>query len=373
MAQRDTTQKKYVYKTASSTLTMPDGSKKTVKTYGKTQREADAKLRIKITEIEQTTLYLRTKAPVMVFFRDWLEQRQAGRRAVQNSTYRDYKGRIENHLAPVLEGLALCEVKAAHCEAVMDRVKGGSQSDINKTWQLLSSGFNAAVANGLLAQSPLAGVTRPKGSRGKRRSLTDTEYNNLKDAINAVMAKATEPDSSVVGAVMAALSVGCGLRPGEVMALNWANVKLKDQPTLTVAGAVKKGERQVGTPKTDAGYRSLPLSAWLVEILTRYREISGGGGFAFLFPGVCNSLLPTSAGSRRTAWEQIRKAASLPPDVDMYALRHTYCTRGAKAGVDLRTMRYLMGHESVQITAEIYTDITDDMVQTASRAMEKLG
>lgn len=38
-------------------------------------------------------------------------------------------------------------------------------------------------------------------------------------------------------------------------------------------------------------------------------------------------------------------------------LRHTYATTLYRAGVDLRTAQKLMGHSSIQMTADIYTHL----------------
>ena len=39
---------------------------------------------------------------------------------------------------------------------------------------------------------------------------------------------------------------------------------------------------------------------------------------------------------------------------------HTFCTRLAEAGVDLKTMQYLMGHEDVKITLEVYNHVNQE-------------
>ena len=41
---------------------------------------------------------------------------------------------------------------------------------------------------------------------------------------------------------------------------------------------------------------------------------------------------------------------------------HTFCTRLAEAGVDLKTMQYLMGHEDVKITLEVYNHVNQELL-----------
>jgi integrase len=40
-----------------------------------------------------------------------------------------------------------------------------------------------------------------------------------------------------------------------------------------------------------------------------------------------------------------------------YCLRHEYCTELARKGIDIRTAQKLMGHSSINLTANIYTNL----------------
>ena len=48
-----------------------------------------------------------------------------------------------------------------------------------------------------------------------------------------------------------------------------------------------------------------------------------------------------------------------------YFLRHTYCNMLCKKGVPLKTAQYLIGHASIEMTAEIYTHVTENMPESA--------
>ncbi|WP_281692945.1 tyrosine-type recombinase/integrase [Agathobaculum desmolans] len=51
--------------------------------------------------------------------------------------------------------------------------------------------------------------------------------------------------------------------------------------------------------------------------------------------------------------------------MQLYDLRHTYCTDLERAGVPINVAAKLMGHSSVKVTERIYTHTGEDMLQRA--------
>ncbi|MCI1966898.1 MAG: tyrosine-type recombinase/integrase [Oscillospiraceae bacterium] len=55
-------------------------------------------------------------------------------------------------------------------------------------------------------------------------------------------------------------------------------------------------------------------------------------------------------------------------------LRHTYATSLYRAGVDLKTAQYLLGHSDIRMTAEIYTHIAEnDVANSADKISDYFG
>ena len=67
---------------------------------------------------------------------------------------------------------------------------------------------------------------------------------------------------------------------------------------------------------------------------------------------------------------QLMPPYPLAEDFVPYCLRHTYCTNLCKKGVDIRTAQYLMGHSTIELTANIYTHTDNSSVIAAAKKMQ---
>ena len=43
------------------------------------------------------------------------------------------------------------------------------------------------------------------------------------------------------------------------------------------------------------------------------------------------------------------------PHITPHVFRHTFCTNMANAGMDIKTLQYVMGHSDVGVTLNVYT------------------
>lgn len=145
--------------------------------------------------------------------------------------------------------------------------------------------------------------------------------------------------------VMIALLYGCGLRCGEIR-----NLKVTDIDFDRVVLHVRQGKG-----KKD---RYMPLGITLPEILRRYIKIQkpkvwlfpGGGN---LKPG--NSFLTAfdnQHGKRSIQWAIKRAAgnAGISKSVSAHSLRHTYATHLLEDGIDILTIKELLGHACISTT-----------------------
>ena len=75
--------------------------------------------------------------------------------------------------------------------------------------------------------------------------------------------------------------------------------------------------------------------------------------------------------------------ADFMPNITPHVCRHNYCSNQAKAGMNPKTLQYLMGHSDIGVTMNVYThlgmeDAAAEMarmeeVESARREQEKLN
>ncbi len=124
-----------------------------------------------------------------------------------------------------------------------------------------------------------------------------------------------------------------GLRFGELADLTWADVDLT-RALLTVRTEVAKNWRT----------RYVPLNTEAAGALTAWRPVKANPS-AHVFPGKEGGRLEDI----KTAWGKLLRSANVT-NFRFHDLRHTFASRLVMAGVDLNTVRELLGHTDIKMT-----------------------
>lgn len=138
------------------------------------------------------------------------------------------------------------------------------------------------------------------------------------------------------------LGVCAGLRRGEVVALCWDDVDL-EQRCLHIRHSANMilGELIIKSPKSGKE-RTVPISNKLHKMLRDARKTATSSRVVPLNPWQITIWLPTFAESLGL------------PKYHYHCLRKTFGTLLLHSGVDIKTVSVLMGHSSIQTTAQSY-------------------
>lgn len=138
------------------------------------------------------------------------------------------------------------------------------------------------------------------------------------------------------------------------------------------------------SPKTNSGVRCIPMSDTVYMALRRVvtnRQtptvemlVDGYSGFLFLDKSGMPKVAMHLENYMRGMQSKIARVYGRSfPRVTPHVLRHTFCTNMQQAGIDVKSLQYLMGHSNVSVTLDVYTHINFDNVQEAfGRAVANL-
>ncbi len=311
--------------------------------YGKTQEEVAAKMQYYFQEVNtQKRKTAKKKTPLFGEYVDtWLElYKKPNLKPISIVT-------IQNSLKPALEAFQskqISSVTADEIQSVLIEMNGKRMREM--CLANLNQIFSQAVKKGIVKNNPCAAVEIKKYKYGRKHALTIEEQKVFHDA-----AEATKY------AVLYQLLLSTGLRIGEALALQKSDVDFEKRTIKITKNVVfVDGQRIVQeTPKTEAGNRIVPISASLCE---RLRAIE------------TETLFPYTYNSVRIATNRIGKKYGIP--VSLHILRHTFATRMEEAGIPPKIKQYLLGHSSIGMTQNVYTDAQQSYVESVSDRIREL-
>jgi integrase len=238
-----------------------------------------------------------------------------------------------------------------------ERLKGKiSRVTVNNDVSALRSALSKAVEWQIIPAHPLAGLKPLKvDASGNVRFLTDDEEGCIRDALderednfrkerdsaNAWRRERDYPELPDLRSLtfvdhlkpMVLLSINTGLRRGEVFHLQWSGVDL-DRATVTVVGLRAKSRQT----------RHVPLNAEALSVLKGWKGPQANRD-GLVFPGKEGRPFDNV----NTAWRGLLKLAGIA-DFRWHDMRHHFASRLVMAGVDLNTVRELLGHSDIKMT-----------------------
>lgn len=141
--------------------------------------------------------------------------------------------------------------------------------------------------------------------------------------------------------VLLALLYGCGLRCFEVR-----NIRIRDLDFERKMVHVRQGKG-----KKD---RYVPLSEHLIRGLRKYIESESPQGWLFNGKpdGRAGGDFDSRYSQRGVQWavNEARKVAGIEKEMTVHTLRHTFATHLLEDGLDIVTIKELLGHECIDTT-----------------------
>ncbi len=287
----------------------------------------------------------------------------------------------ENHVRPFLGHRKLTDIKRTDVYTVLSTASktGLSSSFIKKIRGTISRPYNWAINTlGYDLVSPTQGLVFRAISDNDAADVEKRSRIISDEDMERIMKAASRSKYLSYFRILAST----GLRPSEALGLQIRDIKddiLEIRRGWTIDG--------YSPLKTKSAKRDFPLTAELKSILLDQREkcafVTKEG---WLFPAANKKpsmnaiqcafkhILKQTAEWKRGGKTNQKKIAVIRPAVtcSLYDFRHTFATRMAEAGMNPKTLQYILGHTDISITLKYYIDVTDNMLNQARDLMGEL-
>ena len=181
------------------------------------------------------------------------------------------------------------------------------------------------------------------------------------------LAPKTVMDTCKFGVLLALFT---GVRIGELCALQWGKISLKEQmiridatlQRLRDTSAVGSARTRIviSTPKSDTSVRTIPVTDYTAELCGKMAPHSSA---AYVLTGTDSFMEPRALQYRM---EKYTRECGLE-GVHFHTLRHTFATYALQSGADVKTLSCMLGHYSAGFTLNTYCHATRDMQADAAR------
>ena len=279
--------------------------------------------------------YLDIKKEQRVKFEDFSEEYLELHSKHKKSYYTDTK--IVGLLKRLFGGKYLYEISSLDIERFKSqRAKEVSPATVNRALAVLKSMFNRAILWGKAEHNPCKGVKLFKENNQRLRFLEREEVDKL-------LSNCCEHLRPIV-----IVALHTGMRKGEILGLKWRDIDIKRN--MIYLADTKNGEKRE-VPMNDIVQKTI------IGVLKHPES-------QYIF---CNNDGQPYGDIKKSFLTAVNKSGII--NFHFHDLRHTFASQLVMAGVDLNTVRELLGHKSLEMTLR-YSHLSPDHKK---RAVDVLG
>ena len=335
--------------------------------YGKNKSEAEAKYQA---YLNRNKSGFTSETITGALIQEWIDNvfKMSDR---TNSTKHKYIRAYERLFkSSELAGLPINQITALDLQKLYNKHMG-KPSIVRALHNLLRDFYRYADVNGI-ARDITASLKIKKPITHEANNIDVWEDGDLKRLIEALEGNRLK--------LLVVLATNTGARISELLGLTYDDIvgdKLIINKQLSETPLIDgNGENfHITPPKSKSSIREIPLSAETIEEIERHKakhkkEMMEKGYRT-------NYIFTTSTGGfyfRSSVSEALKRVYRRigVPDHKFHSFRHTFGTNLSRVGVPIETIRELMGHSEIGVTAKYYINIGADRKKDAIERIVKL-
>lgn len=286
----------------------------------------------------------------------WLENK---RYVVKESTYCYYNSLIINHVKPFFEKLPCKKINETEINRFVDSIINKNEKMSKKTLKDI-----LIVLRQILKFANIkVEIKLPRVVKKEVKIFSKDEQDKFETSTKVI-------NDSVKFCMY--LCLYTGLRIGEICALKWKDIDLKNgliSVSKTIIRVKNMDDKQksktkviISDAKTNNSVRVIPLSKNIISILSEYKSKDD----MFLITGTQKYMEPRVYHNK---FKKVLKDANIG-DYKFHVLRHTFASNCIKKGFDPKTLSEILGHSDIRLTLSLYVHSDIDLKRAL---MEKLN
>jgi integrase len=335
--------------------------------YASTEKEAYKMLQDALLQQKQGILATGPDQTVKQFLEYWLED--VYKVYARLTTFRNARILVHKHLIPGLGHFKLQKLTTQQVQSFYAKKlrEGATFSRLRNINGALHTALEHARRAKLVSINVCDDIRLPAREEPDRQFLTSEQAHLL-------LQKVKEHQLEMI----LILALATGMREGELVGLRWSDVDLEAgmlRINRTVTYVTGHGNVE-GEPKTAKGKRNIMLPPFVVVALKHHYTMQEKGRLEFGSTWIARDLVfPEKNGDFIVANTLLRRFHRLLKEIGLprmrfHDLRHSTATLLLSMGVPLKVVQELLGHSSIDITANIYSHVLPSVHKDA---MDKMG
>ncbi len=328
-------------------LIQPDGTYKRKSIYGKSESELEFKINSAIRKSEkeyENAKYPKFKNIALV----WNETHES---EISHYTYSCYQSPL-NDLVDEFGDKLIKDITSIELQRFINSLskKGYAKHTLALRKIVASLIFDYAILQGVIYANPATVIKIPKNAPKKARELPKCEdIEIIKQSVNASFG------------LFAYLTLYTGCRRGEVLALNYEDIDLKNNLISINKVIVFENNKPIIYNRTKNGdTRTIPLLQQLKSVLPKKAH-------GIIFKSKDNKHLTLS--EYNILWNRYKRETGI--NLSPHQLRHQFATICFDAGLEAKDAAQILGHKKIELTLDIYTHIEESRKKQSADKLNK--
>ena len=342
---------------------------------------------------------IKTRYESAITVNEMFERYMKGKTELKDTTRSNYLYLYGKYVSEEFGKEKIANVKYSHVRTFyisMIKEKGFKLSSLEIIHTILHSVFVLAMRDDFIRKNPTDGVLTEikkdyKWQKPKRHALTEEEQNAFISYVaGSKVYRRWLPLFTTL--------LGTGCRIGEVIGLTWQDCDFENNLIHINHNLVYRQKEngkcsfRIGTPKTEAGKRIIPMLEEVKQTLLELKkeqdrqgqqmtEIDGYTGFIFTNrrgyvhnPSTINRSIIRITNSyneeEREKADREGREPLLIPHFSVHNLRHTFCSRFCENETNIKVIQEIMGHSDIGTTMNVYAEVTEKKKQDSFKNLE---